>query len=137
MQLASYQPNIYLDVAHNEPAAAHLKAHLGTYLSSKGRKVAVIAMLKDKDIEGVLATLKDSFDAFYVATLNTARGESQERLYNYLNDHVDHEKVHLYKCDTVAKAIDQAQHDCACEDTIIVMGSFVTVSEASDFLHVN
>lgn len=137
MQLASYQPNIYLDVAHNEPAAAHLKAHLGTYLSSKGRKVAVIAMLKDKDIEGVLATLKDSFDAFYVATLNTARGESQERLYNYLNDHVDHEKVQLYKCDTVAKAIDQAQHDCACEDTIIVMGSFVTVSEASDFLHVN
>lgn len=137
MQLASYQPNIYLDVAHNEPAAAHLKAHLGTYLSSKGSKVAVIAMLKDKDIEGVLATLKDSFDAFYVATLNTARGESQERLYNYLNDHVDHEKVQLYKCDTVAKAIDQAQHDCACEDTIIVMGSFVTVSEASDFLHVN
>lgn len=137
MQLASYQPNIYLDVAHNEPAAAHLKAHLGTYLSSKGRKVAVIAMLKDKDIEGVLATLKDSFDAFYVATLNTARGESQERLYNYLNDHIDHEKVQLYKCDTVAKAIDQAQHDCACEDTIIVMGSFVTVSEASDFLHVN
>lgn len=137
MQLASYQPNIYLDVAHNEPAAAHLKAHLGTYLSSKGRKVAVIAMLKDKDIEGVLATLKDSFDAFYVATLNTERGESQERLYNYLNDHVDHEKVQLYKCDTVAKAIDQAQHDCACEDTIIVMGSFVTVSEASDFLHVN
>lgn len=137
MQLASYQPNIYLDVAHNEPAAAHLKAHLGTYLSSKGRKVAVIAMLKDKDIEGVLATLKDSFDAFYVATLNTARGESQERLYNYLNDHVDQEKVQLYKCDTVAKAIDQAQHDCACEDTIIVMGSFVTVSEASDFLHVN
>lgn len=137
MQLASYQPNIYLDVAHNEPAAAHLKAHLGTYLSSKGRKVAVIAMLKDKDIEGVLATLKDSFDAFYVATLNTARGESQERLYNYLNDHVDHEKVQIYKCDTVAKAIDQAQHDCACEDTIIVMGSFVTVSEASDFLHVN
>ena len=137
MQLASYQPNIYLDVAHNEPAAAHLKAHLGTYLSSKGRKVAVIAMLKDKDIEGVLATLKDSFDAFYVATLNTERGESQERLYNYLNDHIDHEKVQLYKCDTVAKAIDQAQHDCACEDTIIVMGSFVTVSEASDFLHVN
>lgn len=137
MQLASYQPNIYLDVAHNEPAAAHLKAHLGTYLSSKGRKVAVIAMLKDKDIEGVLATLKDSFDAFYVATLNTARGESQERLYKYLNDHVDHEKVQIYKCDTVAKAIDQAQHDCACEDTIIVMGSFVTVSEASDFLHVN
>ena len=69
MQLASYQPNIYLDVAHNEPAAAHLKAHLGTYLSSKGRKVAVIAMLKDKDIEGVLATLKDSLHAFYVATL--------------------------------------------------------------------
>ena len=28
MPLASYQPNIYLDVAHNEPAAAHLKAHL-------------------------------------------------------------------------------------------------------------
>lgn len=137
MQLASYQPNIYLDVAHNEPAAAHLKAHLGTYLSSKGRKVAVIAMLKDKDIEGVLATLKDSFDAFYVATLNTERGESQERLYNYLNDHIDHDKVQLYKCDTVAKAIDQAQHDCACEDTIIVMGSFVTVSEASEFLHVN
>lgn len=137
MQLASYQPNIYLDVAHNEPAAAHLKAHLGTYLSSKGRKVAVIAMLKDKDIEGVLATLKDSFDAFYLATLNTERGESQERIYNYLNDHIDHDKVQLYKCDTVAKAIDQAQHDCACEDTIIVMGSFVTVSEASEFLHVN
>lgn len=137
MQLAAYQPNVYLDVAHNVPAAAHLKDHLNTYLSSKGRKVAVIAMLKDKDIEGVLATLQDSFDAFYVASLNTERGESQERLFAYLDEHADKSKVQIFKCDTVAKAIEQAQQDCACEDTIIVMGSFVTVKEASEALHVN
>lgn len=137
MQLVHTHPAIYLDVAHNVPAALHLKDELQHHLSKFKRKIAVMGMLKDKDVEGVLKVFKDCFDAFYVASLHVPRGESQERLVAALHQYQFEQPIFAF--DTVAQALAQAQHDIAArgaqnEDVLVVVGSFVTVSLAQQAL---
>ena len=79
MQKIRQHPDIYLDVAHNVPAAVHLCSVLDQR-PVKGERIAVIGMLKDKDIEGVLREVVGIFKRYYVATLHTGRGESSQRL---------------------------------------------------------
>ena len=135
MQKICSFPTIYFDVAHNPPAALHLKQSLSNLPQTKGIKRAVVGMLKDKDIESVLHILKDSFDMWYVASLPGARGQSKERLRDALEQELGKNavfcnKIKDYSCvkDALHAAVDEAH----AEDTIIVFGSFVTVGEAGD-----
>lgn len=135
MQKICSFPAIYFDVAHNPPAALHLKQSLSNLPQTKGIKRAVVGMLKDKDIESVLHILKDSFDMWYVASLPGARGQSKERLKDALEQELGKNavfcnKIKDYSCvkDALHAAVDEAH----AEDTIIVFGSFVTVGEAGD-----
>lgn len=156
MQHVGSEPDIYLDVAHNVPAAVHLRDRLlatisnndnakqanpaeqdkqawqsnQSQLSSSHKRIAVIGMLKDKDIEGVLEVISSSFDAFYVASLPGLRGESKERLAASLTK-LTNGAAKVQSFDSVADALKQAKSDATKDDTIIVMGSFVTVAEAS------
>ena len=156
MQHVGSEPDIYLDVAHNVPAAVHLRDRLlatianddnakqanhaehdkqaqqsnQSQLSSSHKRIAVIGMLKDKDIEGVLEVISSSFDAFYVASLPGLRGESNERLAASLTK-LTNGAAKVQSFDSVADALKQAKSDATKDDTIIVMGSFVTVAEAS------
>ena len=156
MQHVGSDPDIYLDVAHNVPAAVHLRDRLlatianddnakqaehaehdkqawqsnQSQLSPSHKRIAVIGMLKDKDIEGVLEVISSSFDAFYVASLPGLRGESKERLAAYLTK-LTNGAAKVQSFDSVADALKQAKSDATKDDTIIVMGSFVTVAEAS------
>lgn len=156
MQHVGSEPDIYLDVAHNVPAAEHLRDRLlatianddnakqaehaehdkqawqsnQSQLSSSHKRIAVIGMLKDKDIEGVLEVISSSFDAFYVASLPGLRGESKERLAASLTK-LTNGAAKVQSFDSVADALKQAKSDATKDDTIIVMGSFVTVAEAS------
>lgn len=57
-QVVSTQPMIILDVAHNPAAAAVLSQNLASTKPS-GHTYAVFSMLQDKDIQGVVQTLKD------------------------------------------------------------------------------
>ena len=150
MQHVGSEPDIYLDVAHNVPAAVHLRDRLLATIanddnakqanhaeqdkqaqqSSDHNCIAVIGMLKDKDIEGVLEVISSSFDAFYVASLPGLRGESKERLAASLTK-LTNGAAKVQSFDSVADALKQAKSDATKDDTIIVMGSFVTVAEAS------
>lgn len=150
MQHVGSEPDIYLDVAHNVPAAVHLRDRLLATIanddnakqgehaeqdkqaqqSSDHKRIAVIGMLKDKDIEGVLEVISSSFDAFYVASLPGLRGESKERLAASLTK-LTNGAAKVQSFDSVADALKQAKNDATKDDTIIVMGSFVTVAEAS------
>ncbi len=130
MQLVHRAPDIYFDVAHNLPAAEHLKLDLNRHLV-EGRRMAVVGMLKDKDIEGVLNALSDEFDLFYLASLHTGRGEKSARLHKaLLHSGIKDEQIKCFE--SVKEAF-----KCSCEeahekDEITVCGSFVTVTEAGD-----
>ena len=135
MQKICSFPTIYFDVAHNPPAALHLKQSLSNLPQTKGIKRAVVGMLKDKDIESVLHILKDSFDMWYVASLPGVRGQSKERLRDALvqelgENAVSCNKIKDYIC--VKDALHAAVDEASAADTIIVFGSFVTVAEAGD-----
>ncbi|MBO8416537.1 MAG: bifunctional folylpolyglutamate synthase/dihydrofolate synthase [Proteobacteria bacterium] len=131
MQLVSTRPDLYLDVAHNVPAAKHLVQVLKSR-PLKGRRLAVIGMLRDKDIEGVLKLISPLFDAFYTATLHTERGEQAARLNQALS--VCAPEALLKSYNKVDEALAGALAAAAPDDEIVVLGSFVTVSEADAFL---
>lgn len=79
LQILAGTPTIILDVAHNPHAAAAL----GQNLDNMGyfpHTHAVLGMLNDKDIAGVVAKLAHRVDRWYCASLPGPRGTSGEAL---------------------------------------------------------
>jgi dihydrofolate synthase/folylpolyglutamate synthase len=71
-QVLPGRPTVVLDVAHNPHAAAVLDASLAR-LQGGGRTLAVFSMLADKDIEGVVRTVKARIDEWFIAPVDAAR----------------------------------------------------------------
>lgn len=129
MQKIAKSPDVYIDVAHNEQAARHLHMRLTLQKSTGSRRKAVVAMLKDKDIEGVIASVHDLFDVWYVASSTGVRGEDYTRLENAVLNYVaDTQSVRGF--DDIEKAIDCALQESSEDDEIIIFGSFVTAAAA-------
>jgi len=126
-QVLPGMPTIVLDVAHNPHAAVRFAQTLHK-LERKGRRLAVFAMLKDKDIEGVLDVTKSAFDAWYVAPLTLPRGADAARLQQALAAVGVTAPVRHY--DDIAGALRAARGSARSDDKIVVFGSFYTVAEA-------
>lgn len=118
-QQVESSPALYIDVAHNPEAAQQLKqqvARLNTPV------IAVCGMLKDKDISSVLGTLKDSFSEWHFLDLPGVRGAKAAELAPYVN--------HSNSYHDILSALTAAKHSARQQGaTVIVFGSFVTVSE--------
>ena len=135
MQKVHERPDIYFDVAHNPPAALHLKQNILRFKENSGELIAVVGMLKDKDIESVLHILKDSFNRWFVASLPGARGENAARLKDNLIKELGKNAVSCNRIKdyaTVEEALSAAVSSATSQDTIIVFGSFVTVCAADE-----
>lgn len=122
---------IILDVAHNPAAAKHLAKQL-LARPITGRTYGLLAMMSDKDTEGVIAALASSFDAWFLADLNkVARAQSAK----YLADQVAKQGINMI---SVSKNIRQAYRRVRSlmgpEDRLVVLGSFFTVSEVLTIL---
>jgi dihydrofolate synthase/folylpolyglutamate synthase len=79
LQIMPGMPSIVLDVAHNPHAAAALGQNLDAMAHAESTH-AVIGMLNDKDIEGVVSRLATRVDHWYCASLPGPRGLSGEKL---------------------------------------------------------
>jgi len=124
-QVISQAPLVILDVAHNPHAAAYLAGRLAE-LPKRGRVLAVIGMLHDKDIAGTLACLSPQVDSWYCAPLEGPRGASAEQLIEHLG------QGEVY--DTVAEAWYAAMNAATENDTVLVCGSFHTVAHVMEAL---
>ncbi|MBB1201714.1 bifunctional tetrahydrofolate synthase/dihydrofolate synthase [Enterobacteriaceae bacterium 89] len=122
-QIVSESPRLILDVAHNPHAAAYLTERLKMQ-PARGRTLAVIGMLHDKDIAGTLAYLSEVVDSWYCAPLEGPRGATAEQLVEHLREGA------VYA--TVAQAWHAAMADAAPEDTVLVCGSFHTVAHVME-----
>jgi dihydrofolate synthase / folylpolyglutamate synthase len=120
-------PTIIVDVAHNPHAAKSLAHNLQT-APCTGRTLAVFAMLRDKDIEGVINELSAHIDAWYVADNHSARGANASDLQQLLIKQDTKSPIQLFA--DVGAAIDSACKNAAKNDRIIVFGSFYTVADA-------
>lgn len=124
-QIVSREPLVILDVAHNPHAAAYLAGRLAEQ-PKRGRVLAVIGMLHDKDIAGTLANLSPQVDSWYCAPLEGPRGASAEQLIEHLG------QGEVY--DTVAQAWYAAMKAATVNDTVLVCGSFHTVAHVMEAL---
>jgi dihydrofolate synthase/folylpolyglutamate synthase len=134
-QVVSAQPMIILDVAHNPAAAAVLSQNLAATKPS-GHTYAVFSMLQDKDIQGVVQTLKDDIDFWLVCTVDSARAAPVDYLINEI-----HKAGFAGNGGTIYQFADCiAAYVFACEragknDRICVFGSFYTVSGVLQYLN--
>lgn len=119
----------YLDVGHN-PQASTWIAHQWKNLPKKGRRVAVIGILSDKDIAGTLSPLLLYVDSWYVATLSVSRGAKAEQLLEVLKAFGAESCYHF---STVDQALKAAIADLSL-GYILVFGSFYTVAAARQYL---
>jgi dihydrofolate synthase/folylpolyglutamate synthase len=115
---------VVFDVAHN-PAAANLLAEKLKIDPVEGKTVALLSIMADKDLEGVVFPLTSQVSHWYLGTLNeNNRAVDKEALALIL------EKQGLsYTCeDSVESSFQAALADSEQHDRIVVFGSFFTVA---------
>jgi dihydrofolate synthase/folylpolyglutamate synthase len=126
-QVLPGRPVTILDVAHNPHAAERLAAALDE-MDHDGTTHAVLGMLADKDIAGVVRAVKAHVDRWYLAPLPGPRGAQLDLLHHALDDAQVLDPVRDFG--SVTDAVRAAQDAADAGDRILVFGSFLTVSEA-------
>jgi dihydrofolate synthase/folylpolyglutamate synthase len=125
-------PMIILDVAHNPQAARALANNLARVTGGR-RRLAVLGMLRDKDVAGVARPLQPLVDAWFAAGLPGPRGLSGQALQTLLA--AEGIGVAGTFAD-VPSALEAACASASTADIIIVFGSFHTVAAAArDLAH--
>lgn len=123
-QVVGQAPLRILDVGHNPHAARSLARNLAD-MPRTGRRLAVLAMLADKDAAGVIAEVAAQFDAWHLAGLGGARGRSAAELAACFGGVSTPAMTHP----DVASAWLAACQEAGAADTIVAFGSFLTVAE--------
>lgn len=116
--------NWLLDVAHN-PAASRVLADTLREQVVAGSTVAILGMLDDKDVEGVVAPLAESVGAWIAVTADSPRaipaGELARRVANATD------RPCLIAAD-LSSAIGHARGITGPDDRVVVTGSFYLVA---------
>ncbi len=126
MQLISDKPVVLLDVAHNPHSAAYLANQLQVRYPEQ-KVVAVVGMLKDKDITETLAAIESKVDRWHLASLTGPRAATSSELAAVLSAQVE-ATCH----DSVTQAFDAALAETKQDEILLVMGSFLTVGDVLD-----
>ncbi len=134
-QIVPGQPTLVLDVAHNPHAAAALAQNLdqmGYYPST----VAVLGMMRDKDVAQTVARLLPLVDVWCCAALPTERAASPAELREMIErewaaaraaGRVVPAEVRVSEHASPQAALDAAVAQIDPADRIVVFGSFFTV----------
>ncbi|MEO8332881.1 MAG: bifunctional tetrahydrofolate synthase/dihydrofolate synthase [Gallionella sp.] len=125
-QFVPGKPALILDVAHN-PHAAHSLAQNLAGLPSCPHTCAVCAMLKDKDIAGVVSALDTHIDTWLVAGIESARGATAGDLEQVLEQGKALGEIRAF--DRIVEALRYAYNAAGENDRIVAFGSFYTVAE--------
>jgi dihydrofolate synthase / folylpolyglutamate synthase len=128
-------PQIIVDVAHNPQAAKSLAQNLQS-LPCAGKTLAVLGMLADKDMQGVIGAVADEIDAWFLADIHNPRGAKASALQKLLLKRSQNSALQISPQISVQTFMNvQAAMEAACKnagknDRIIVFGSFYTVADA-------
>ncbi len=130
MQTLTTDREWLLDVAHN-PAAAQALARGLSAVPARGRTVAIVGMLGDKDVEGLVSALGSAVDKWIAVRANSPRAipvdELARRVANCANRG-------CLEAASMADALEQARRVTAGDDRILVTGSFFVVGPALEAL---
>ncbi|MDX1517720.1 MAG: bifunctional tetrahydrofolate synthase/dihydrofolate synthase [Woeseiaceae bacterium] len=130
MQTVKTDREWLLDVAHNPAAAAALARALQA-MPPRGRTVAILGMLDDKDVEGLVTALGDVVDKWIAVTANSPRAipvdELARRVANRANQG-------CLEAGSMTAALEEARRFTSSDDRIVVTGSFFVVGPALEAL---
>ena len=124
-QVLAGRPAVILDVAHNPHAARALAANLAG-MPPSAETLAVFAMLRDKDVAGVVDAVKSGVTQWFIADTGGPRGASTAQLAAALAG--AGVTVPVTPCGEIAAAWHAACNTAAEDDKILVFGSFLTVA---------
>ncbi len=124
-QLLSTPVPTILDVAHNEQSARTLKQNLDEH-QCKGRTFALIGMLAEKDINGVVCALDPAVDEWHGAGLAVERGANAVYMASQLSNVALRGTVEIHQ--NVRQAYQAIREVATADDRIVVFGSFYTVA---------
>ena len=126
-QVLPGKPPWILDVAHNPQAARALSRNLAAMPPCR-KTFAVFAMLKDKDMAGVVRALDGQVDVWMVAGIAAQRGATALELARELRAAGADGEVRTFA--TINDALLCTCNEVDENDRIIIFGSFYTVAEA-------
>ncbi len=137
-QQISNTPQVFVDVAHNPQAAQVLAGQINSLPIARNKTWAVVAMLADKDVSGVLKNVCDEIDCWCFAGLeNINRGLDVETLAELGREIVINrctiQPDTVLLAETVARACELVLSKASRDDRIIIFGSFYTVAEAMQY----
>jgi dihydrofolate synthase/folylpolyglutamate synthase len=121
--------SVLLDVGHNPHAAAFLAQRL-KQRPVAGKRLAVFGLLNDKDLDGVLQQLGDTFSRWAVAPLPTPRSRPAEEIEQALQNLGARVTSHP----SIALALEAQCAHATADDEIVLFGSFYCVAEALEWL---
>jgi dihydrofolate synthase/folylpolyglutamate synthase len=128
-QVLPGRPAVILDVAHNPHAARGLAENLKR-MGLFRETVAVFGMLRDKDIEGVVAAVKDHVTRWLVADIRERRGATAAQIREALV--AAGVKGDIVAFENAGAAFREACRTATVNDRILVFGSFLTVAQAME-----
>ena len=124
-QILSETPEIILDVAHNEDSARKLQENLNK--NRKQKTIAIVGILKDKDVYSLIKPMIDIVDEWYCVTIDSSRGMNAREIKARMSTLVSKDKIHAF--DTMKSASLNVMSLLQNDSRLIVYGSFYTVSE--------
>ena len=121
--------NVVFDVAHNPAATGLLARKLQQWRTANpgiGQIAAVIAVMADKDIEGMAQSLESCLDICYIAQVEEPRCMPADVAFRRFESCAG--KLVLQQLGHVVDAYRGACRNAAPEDLVVITGSFYTVA---------
>lgn len=125
-QVMPGRPTVILDVGHN-PHAAHVLRGALDQMGFYAQTHAVLGMMADKDVAGVVGLLADRIDVWHLAAPQLPRAMPVEDLAGIVARIAPGARIACYDC--VANAYAAACEAAGETDRILAFGSFFTVAE--------
>lgn len=119
-----------LDVAHN-PAAAHTLAQRLSELDARQPTIAICGVLGDKDLNGIVAPLKQSFDHWIAVGLSGPRAAPVDAFAEHLREAGLNV---VASSPDVVSGCERALAIAGAQGRVVVFGSFMTVGPALQWL---
>lgn len=126
MQVIDRKARWILDVAHNEAAAAVLGKTLAT-IENGGTTLAIVGMLGDKDVEGLVMAIAPEVDRWIAVTAESPRAIEADELARRIANATDSGCLVAASLDD---AIAEAEGATKRSDRVLVTGSFYLVGPA-------
>jgi len=125
LEVVGRRPLVVLDGAHN-PAAAEALATAMPETFAGNRLHLVMAVFKDKDLDGIVRAIAPLADVGYATAVDSVRARPAEEVASALTE----AGVATETFGSVAEALDAARTAATADDLILVTGSLYTVADA-------